>query len=172
MDGILAVWKQQPENTLAMKRCVEDLEGRVAAVRAGAEATKPPRSASDKAESVASASAATKGPSGPVRSSSVPASPAEKEARYQATMRRMPPGPRSAVPSLAGQPEYRIREISDAARAQLTKLAEQFRTAPRDRHAVEQGLAKLKTILDRFKEPAEIPEPTTPRPKSARAVEH
>jgi hypothetical protein len=168
LEGVLAVWKQQPGNTLAMTRYVEELKQKVAAVRASVDRAKPPGAPGCETPSVASKSAAAREPAGPVRSSSAPATPAEKEARYKATMRRMPPGPQAAAASLAGHPEHRIREICNEAHAQLDKLAEQFRKAPNDRREVAKGLTRLNDILEQFKEPVEIPEPTTPRPKPGR----
>jgi hypothetical protein len=164
MEGLLAVWRQQPENHVALQRYLAELQSKVEAVRTAAgaappaarETPKPPPNATDRSTSGP--------PSGPVKSSSRPSPLDEVQQRIKATERFLPAGPRPGEPSLAGISSQQIRAACDLAQSQIARLSKLLQSVPADRPAVDRSLKELNESLHHFHGPVEIPEPTAPRP--------
>ena len=165
-DSFLAVWKQQPGNTAALNRYLEELNSRLASVRK----TVAPPPDSDKPKGQTKKNSSGQGrveaPAGPIKSSSKPSSEKETQDRIKATSRFRPAGPQPPAPSLAGVPDERIRATCESAEAQMAELATLLRSVTADPGAINKSINQLSEILHSFHDPIEVPESTTPGPKA------
>lgn len=165
-ESFVAVWKQQPENTAALNRYLEELKSRLASVR---NTTTPPRDSNEPnghTKKNSTGQGRVEAAAGPIKSSSKPSSEKETQDRIKATSLFRSAGPRPAAPSLAGVPIDRIRATCESADAQMADLAKLLRSVPADPAAINKSINQLSEILHDFHDPTEVPEPTTPAPKA------
>ena len=170
-ERLKAIWKQQPDNRAALKRCVTDVQDRLAALR---ESLKTVDSApsQDKPEPPAKTPTPiatvkpgrTRPPSGPAQPSKTPTPDKEIAKREKATLEKLSPAGPEKTPletrTLRHVSDDWVKEKCRDMEKELKKLSTLLDRSPVDRKAMEELLRRLQKTVSAFDDPPrESPKP-------------